>query len=137
LRRSSTSKPITAPPGSCGLLESRTAVPAHDIAPGKPAFLKELSDLFVPRAKRGKMILPSRVGGGLSSAKVNESATSTPGRGGLDTICGRCGVDMSDWWVRRESNVHGEDDHGGHGHRICESCKAAETMPRTMPGGWD
>ncbi|KIW73218.1 hypothetical protein PV04_01352 [Phialophora macrospora] len=131
LKRPSTSKPIAAPSDSCGLLKSRTA------APGKTAFLKELAEFFNPRAKTGKLILPSRVGGGSGSVHVDQSATSTPERGGSEMICGRCGVDMSDWWVRREPNVRGQDDHRGHGHQICESCKDAGTMPGAMPGGWD
>ncbi|EXJ64346.1 hypothetical protein A1O7_00682 [Cladophialophora yegresii CBS 114405] len=137
LRRSSTTKSVADPTGSRGLPESRTSTPAIDVAPEKSAFLKELSDFFLPRAKKGKMILPSRVGGGHSSTKIHECPPSTPGTSGLETSCGRCGVDTSDWWVRRESIVHSQDDHRGHGDRTCESCKAAETMPGTMPGGWD
>ncbi|OCT53800.1 hypothetical protein CLCR_10334 [Cladophialophora carrionii] len=141
LRRSSTTKAVAASSDSRDTPDSRTSTPAHDSArdpaPAKSAFLKELSDFFIPRARKGKMILPSRVGSGHSRAKIHECAPSTPGRGESETSCGRCGVDTSDWWVGRESIVHSHDDHGGHGYRICESCKAAETLPGTMPGGWD
>jgi hypothetical protein len=131
LRRSSTSNSTAAPAGSCGPPSSHTPVPSQSIAPAKSSVLKELTDFFSSRARKGKLALPSRI-----ERKVAGSGSSTPSRTGSDRTCSKCGVDMTDWWVRRdlEALIQEQIDQGL--NRVCASCKAVESSPETMPGSW-
>ncbi len=134
-RRSSTGRPARTPV----ILDPQSphsSMPSQKVAPTKAPFFKELVGFFSSRSKTGKLPLPSRVDGNRSTMKFDDSGGSTPGQYGLERTCARCGVDMSDWWIRRESNTQ-VLTHDGGGRRICDPCKAAEKLPATMPGGWE
>lgn len=166
----SPSLPVTSPVGSCASTKSNTHVLSQGFSPAKAPFMKELSGFFTSRAEKRKWILPSRVGmsnsgpradverkGGGSASSSNARTkldttqlhgTSNPRVNGKDPIevdsaRERCGVDMQDWWVRRESRSLYQDededefadtDAGADGgRRICQSCKAGSTIP----GAWE
>ncbi|KIY00036.1 uncharacterized protein Z520_04674 [Fonsecaea multimorphosa CBS 102226] len=131
-RRSSTAKSSLAPAESCGPAKMHTPQSSQDNVPGRAPFFKDLSAFFNLRSKAGKPSPPRRFSP--VSTRANESGSS------LDRACQRCGVDMSDWWVRRQSGAQSRDSEGDRGRpvdRICESCKAAGTVARAMPGAWD
>jgi hypothetical protein len=136
-RKPSHPKPESVTLEVCGPPESHTPMPSQDIAPAKTPFFKELSGFFSSRAKKGKLILPSRIGMDQDRSRNNECWTNTPDKSGFPRTCPRCGVDMSDWWTREECNPQSHEPGRRLDHQMCESCRAADTMPGTMPGGWD
>ncbi|KIW78239.1 hypothetical protein Z517_08073 [Fonsecaea pedrosoi CBS 271.37] len=137
-RRASTTKSFLPPVGSCGPTEMHTPLPSQDIAPARSPIFKELSAFFTSRSKTGKVILQRRVSP--DSTKATESGSYTPDKTILDRACERCGMDLSDWWVRREeSGAQSRDNEGHRDHtgRFCEDCIATGLMSRAMPGAWD
>lgn len=109
---------------------SQPVTPSQDITPAKSPVFKELSGFFASRGAGGKLILPSRVGEG--SSRPHARRTATPGRMSRSRrVCGQCGVEMSDWWLRRESADHRRGREGEPGNasrveslKICSRCKA-------------
>lgn len=131
LRKPST---VVTPAESCGLEVSHTPLPSQDIAPARNPLLRELSGLLTSRS--GKWILPSRVTAGKSSSKtpphqISQSSLCVPAED--DTSCDRCGADLTDWWVRRDSEPEAKTDGGATDKR--QSCQSCIDDP-DVPGAW-
>ena len=134
--RPSKSKSVAAPAEPCGSPESHTPMPSQDISPAKAPFLRELSTFFSSRTRKNNLALPSRMSD-QNRSRFNGSGTSIPSQGGFERTCTRCGVDMSDWWMRKDSSSATERQDHRRDRRICNSCEPADTGPRMMPGAWD
>ena len=133
-RKSSNAKPVLALVGSS---ESHIPMPSQDIVPAKAPFFKELAGFFTSRAKKGKLALPSRIGDSREDVELDKSGRSTPGQGTHPMSCAKCGMNMTNWRVSGGFKIPNQDQDGRGDRRMCESCKTAAKMPRSMPGSWN